>query len=76
MDIVIKKVNLFMENSLLKEYRCACGKLLFKGFLANAVIEIKCKRCEKVNLFEKNILQKATAPFELKIQEAGSAKDG
>lgn len=69
MNTAIKKVNLFMENSLLKEYRCACGKLLFKGFLTNAVIEIKCKRCEKVNLFEENYSQKIPTPFAIEINE-------
>lgn len=29
----------------LPEYRCTCGKLLFKGMLQFSTIEIKCKRC-------------------------------
>jgi CheY-like chemotaxis protein len=29
----------------LPEYRCTCGKLLFKGILQFSTIEIKCKRC-------------------------------
>lgn len=65
-----------MDNSYLKEYRCVCGKLLFKGSLISAVIEIKCRRCEKVNVFEENLSQKNASPFELKINEAGLAKDG
>lgn len=64
-----------MDNSFFKEYRCDCGKLLFKGSLAVAVIEIKCKRCGKVNVFEENLSQRNKSPFELKINEAGLAKD-
>lgn len=64
-----------MENLRLKEYRCTCGKLLFKGFLADAVIEIKCKRCEKVSLFKENYSQKISAPFDVKLDEATLAKD-
>lgn len=33
-----------------KEYRCTCGKLLFKGLLLLSVLEIKCKRCNTVRL--------------------------
>jgi len=65
-----------MDNSCLKEYRCDCGKLLFKGLLGSAVIEIKCRRCGKVNMFEENFSKKNITPFELKINEAGLAKDG
>lgn len=40
-----------MPKESLKEYRCrGCNKLFFKGELHNAVIEIKCKRCKKMNL--------------------------
>ena len=34
-----------MEKIPLREYRCKCGKLLFKGLLFLGVVEIKCKRC-------------------------------
>lgn len=38
-----------MINNLLKEYRCEfCQKLLFKGDLKQAVIEIKCKNCKHI----------------------------
>lgn len=34
------------------EYRCkGCEKLLFKGVLVESEIEVKCKRCGKVNTF-------------------------
>lgn len=35
----------------LTEYRCACGKLLFKGSLFLSVVETKCKRCGSVRVF-------------------------
>ena len=28
-----------------QEYRCSCGKLLFKGDVVKGCVEIKCKRC-------------------------------
>lgn len=34
-----------MGNLPLQEYRCSCGKLLFKGSLAFCSVEIKCRRC-------------------------------
>lgn len=34
------------------EYRCkGCEKLLFKGVLVGSEIEVKCKRCGKMNAF-------------------------
>lgn len=41
------------ENSPLDldEYRCKCGKLLFKAILINGIIELKCKRCQNVQTF-------------------------
>lgn len=35
----------------LTEYRCVCGKLLFKGSLFLSVVETKCKRCGSVRVF-------------------------
>ncbi|MDP3899609.1 MAG: hypothetical protein Q8Q23_00850 [bacterium] len=37
-----------MENFLNQEYRCLCGKLLFKGLLIDSEIEIKCKGCREI----------------------------
>lgn len=34
-----------MSSTLLTEYRCSCGKLLFKGLLCQCVVEVKCRRC-------------------------------
>ncbi|HTE57941.1 MAG TPA: hypothetical protein VK694_04310 [Verrucomicrobiae bacterium] len=33
---------------LLQEYRCDCGKLLFKGLLVKGIVEVKCKRCQDI----------------------------
>ena len=38
-----------MDSLPLYEYRCRCGKLLFKGVLFNGTLEIKCKRCQKIS---------------------------
>lgn len=43
-----------MKNNFLKEFRCPCGKLLFKGNLLGSVVEIKCKKCGRVQLFPHN----------------------
>ncbi len=40
-----------MEFPPLREYRCDCGKLLFKGSLLISVVEVKCKRCGEVSTF-------------------------
>jgi len=32
----------------LQEYRCGCGKLLFKGLVLKGVVEVKCKRCQSI----------------------------
>lgn len=37
-----------MKEGFLDDYRCDCGKLLFKGSDLCGKIEIKCKRCEKI----------------------------
>ena len=41
-----------MEVKTLDGYRCSCGKLLFNGLLLISAVEIKCKRCGSINLFE------------------------
>lgn len=38
------------NNTELKEYRCKCGKLLFKGCF-NGVIELKCTKCKHIMTF-------------------------
>lgn len=43
-------------SAFLQEYRCKCGKLLFKGSSknckANCKIEIKCRRCGEIKLID------------------------
>ena len=38
-----------MGTSFLTEYRCVCGKLLFRALVLLSIIEIKCKRCNMVS---------------------------
>lgn len=38
-----------MPDFFLKEQRCECGKLLLKGIFFHATLEIKCKKCGKIN---------------------------
>lgn len=40
-----------MITTPLREYRCSCGKLLFKGALGMGSIEIKCRRCSQIRRF-------------------------
>jgi len=40
-----------MKRIYLKEYRCACGKLLFKGSLFRGTVEIKCRHCREIASF-------------------------
>ncbi len=37
-------------QSNLQEFRCECGKLLFKGDLVTGKIEVKCRKCHKLML--------------------------
>lgn len=42
-----------MELAMFKDYRCSTdGKLLFKGILVEGKIELKCKSCHTINVFE------------------------
>lgn len=34
-----------MHSTILTQYRCTCGRLLFKGIVRSGHVEIKCKRC-------------------------------
>lgn len=34
-----------MESLINQEYRCVCGKLLFKGYIVSGALETKCPRC-------------------------------
>ena len=41
-----------MEQFNLSEYRCDCGKLLFKGDLKDCRVEIKCRRCGEIKTID------------------------
>ncbi len=43
-----------MSSRLLIDYRCTCGKLLFKGLLCQGFIEVKCRRCGVVSVWTPN----------------------
>lgn len=43
------------SSNALTEYRCTCGKLLCKGRLFLSSVEIKCKRCGQVALFQDSL---------------------
>ncbi|MDD4412631.1 MAG: PAS domain S-box protein [Patescibacteria group bacterium] len=38
-----------MDIFILNEYRCNCGKLLFKGIFFDGTLEIKCKKCGTIS---------------------------
>ncbi len=40
-----------MSSPHLIEYRCPCGKLLFKGLLFSSVVEVKCRRCGSFSMW-------------------------
>ena len=39
------------QSMPLRDYRCSCGRLLFKGLLLDGVLELKCKRCQRLKRF-------------------------
>ena len=41
-----------VRDAVDKEYRCECGKLLFKGNFYSGNVASKCKRCGRVTSFE------------------------
>ncbi|MDD5750617.1 MAG: Com family DNA-binding transcriptional regulator [Candidatus Pacebacteria bacterium] len=64
-----------MELVILNDYRCKCGRLLFKGVLLNCRLEIKCKRCGKINAFKIVSPYKLPASFAFVINESGIITD-
>lgn len=40
-----------MHQEGMSDYRCSCGKLLFKGRLVEARVEVKCKHCRGISSF-------------------------
>ncbi|MBI4250323.1 Com family DNA-binding transcriptional regulator [Candidatus Uhrbacteria bacterium] len=42
-----------LHHNLYNEYRCKeCSKLMFKGMLSDSEVQVKCRRCGTMNLFE------------------------
>jgi len=41
-----------MKSLIVTEYRCRCGRLLFKGLLLKDLVEAKCAHCNSVSLFK------------------------
>lgn len=58
---------------LLKEYRCDCDKLLFKGALFLSTVEVKCKRCGSVKTF--NDSARGHITFTLFVDRNGRLSD-
>lgn len=61
-----------MDAIQLLEYRCKCGKLLFKGVLFLGLVEVKCRRCgEKlfVKEFESGICTYIECDTRLRVTE-------
>lgn len=64
-----------MDPAVLNEYRCECGRLLFKGVLLNCNLEIKCKKCGKINIFRVFSNHQIPASFTFTINESGIITD-
>lgn len=61
-----------METLLLNEYRCKCGKLLLKGVIFDASIEIKCKNCKEINKIGNIKLKNTDKHYVLIINQRGT----
>ncbi len=48
-----------MSFSKKNEHRCSCGRLLFKGYIGEGCVEIKCKRCGIIACFDGAISKKS-----------------
>jgi hypothetical protein len=64
-----------MENSNLEDYRCICGKLLFKGVVLVSLVEIKCKRCSRVTSFGNLLGDQLLFCFLILVDGKGVIKD-
>jgi hypothetical protein len=61
-----------METSILRDYRCDCGKLLFRGMLLTCQIEIKCKRCGAIKIMHGILDQpRALGRYALLLDKSG-----
>ncbi len=64
-----------MKYSLI-DYRCKCNKLLFKGCLLFSAIEVKCKRCGTINIFQGEDKKKKDISFSFLVNSSGEIIDG
>ena len=65
-----------MDSMLNKEYRCDCGKLLFKGMLSSGRIEIKCLRCGKIlTISDSNIINGPVDNYSISFKPNGEIVD-
>lgn len=44
------------STSLLAEYRCTCGRLLFKAVIRSSSVQIKCRRCGELRTFGREVI--------------------
>lgn len=64
-----------MEKIQLEEYRCPCGKLLFKGLIVVSLVEVKCKRCSEISIFGDIKNSKSPFSFLISIDQEGKITD-
>ncbi|MFA6348359.1 MAG: PAS domain-containing protein [Candidatus Paceibacterota bacterium] len=41
-----------MDSWISREYRCLCGKLIFKGMILEGFLEFKCRHCDRITIVE------------------------
>jgi phage FluMu protein Com len=39
-------------KEILEDYRCTCGKLLFRGLILTGGVEVKCKYCKNIQTID------------------------
>lgn len=61
-----------MSIFLLNEYRCHCGKLLFKGIFFDGTLEIKCKKCGTISRVDRVKLLDDVNQYLLIVNKQGS----
>ncbi len=59
-----------MVYSKKNEHRCSCGRLLFKGYIGDGCVEIKCKRCGIIACFD-GAIDKQSESTEEKSSKSG-----
>lgn len=64
-----------MEKLELEEYRCPCGKLLFKGLILVSLVEVKCKRCSQITAFGDLHKSKSPVSFLISVDKNGKIVD-